>query len=58
MKNLIANLTLITSVVLWVFGVDYIPVMAVLGLPLLLCALSLWVRWSNLAKRIIYGKSL
>jgi hypothetical protein len=58
MKNFIANLTLIASVVLWVFGVDYIPVMAVLGFPLLLCALSLWVRWSNLAKRIIYGKSL
>lgn len=36
-------------------GVDAAPILKVLGLPMLIGAVMLWVRWSNIAKRLIEG---
>lgn len=37
---------------LWVMGVDYMPVMKVLGLPLFVGAFALWVNWSNTFRKV------
>jgi uncharacterized membrane protein YvlD (DUF360 family) len=51
MKNRLVSLgvdaLLIAVMLLWVVGVDYMPVMKVLGLPLFIGAFALWVNWSN-----------
>lgn len=38
---------LVAVMLLWVVGVDYMPVMKVLGLPLFIGAFALWVNWSQ-----------
>jgi uncharacterized membrane protein YvlD (DUF360 family) len=53
MKNIIANIVMVVAILLWVVGVDYTPIMKVLGLPLCLLAFCLWVKWSDIAKRWI-----
>ena len=53
MKNFIANTVLIAAILIWVIGVDYTPIMKVLGLPICIIAFYLWVKWSNIAKRWI-----
>jgi hypothetical protein len=54
MKSFIANLALIASGLLWVIGVDYMPFMRVLGLPLFILAFANWVKhsdtWAKLSK--------
>jgi hypothetical protein len=53
MKELLANLTLIAVGLLWVIGVDSMPFMKVLGLPLFVCAAVYWMKNSSIAKRVI-----
>ena len=43
---------LVAVALIWVVGVDYMPVMKVLGLPLLIGAFALWVNWSQSWKRL------
>lgn len=52
MKTIVSNCLLVAVMLLWVVGVDYMPVMKVLGLPLFIGAFALWVNWSNSWKRI------
>lgn len=53
MKTIVSNVLLVAVMLLWVVGVDYMPVMKVLGLPLFIGAFALWVNCSDTAKRII-----
>ena len=53
MKELIYNLALIIAGLLWAIGVDSMPFMKVLGLPLFVCAIAYWVKHSSIAKRVI-----
>ena len=53
MKELIYNLALIIAGLLWVIGVDSLPFMKVLGLPLFVCAMVYWVKHSRIAKNIM-----
>lgn len=46
-KSVFASALLVAIMLLWVVGVDYMPVMKVLGLPLFIGAFVLWVNWSN-----------
>ena len=43
---------LVAVMLLWVVGVDSMPVMKVLGLPLFILAFALWVNWSQSWKRL------
>lgn len=52
MKSLFANVLLVAVMLLWVVGVDYMPVMKVLGLPLLIGAFALWVNWSETFRKL------
>jgi hypothetical protein len=52
MKTIVSNVLLVAVMLLWVVGVDYMPVMKVLGLPLFIGAYALWVRWSPVANQL------
>lgn len=56
MKNRLVSLgvdaLLVASMLLWVVGVDYMPVMKVLGLPLFIGAFTLWVNWSQTFRKV------
>lgn len=52
MKSLLANVLLVAVILLWVVGVDYMPVMKVLGLPLFIGAFALWVNWSKTFRKV------
>ena len=52
MKTIVSNVLLVAVMLLWVVGVDYMPVMKVLGLPLLIAAFALWVNWSNTFRKV------
>ena len=52
MKTIISNCLLVAVMLLWVVGVDYMPVMKVLGLPLLIAAFALWVKWSKTFRKV------
>lgn len=43
---------LVAVMLLWVVGVDYMPVMKVLGLPLFIGAFALWVNWSETFRKL------
>lgn len=43
---------LVAVMLLWVVGVDYMPVMTVLGLPLFIGAFALWVNWSKTFRKV------
>lgn len=43
---------LVAVMLLWVVGVDYMPVMKVLGLPLFIGAFALWVNWSMTFRKL------
>ena len=43
---------LVAVMLLWVVGVDYMPVMKVLGLPLFIAAFALWVNWSSTFRKV------
>lgn len=47
MRSFIANCNLIGCALLWIIGVDYMPIMKVLGLPLLILAFANWVKHSD-----------
>lgn len=51
-KSILASALLIAVVLLWVVGVDYFPVMKVLGLPLFIGAFTLWVNWSSTFRKL------
>ncbi len=53
MKNIVSNIVLLAAMFGWALGVEYAPVMKVMGLPMLLLAFMLWRRWSDIAKRLI-----
>ena len=53
MKTIVSNVLLVAVILLWVVGVDYMPVMQVLGLPLFIGAFALWAKFSDTAKKII-----
>ena len=40
MKTIVSNVLLVAVMLLWVVGVDYMPVMKVLGLPLFIAAFA------------------
>jgi hypothetical protein len=43
---------LVAVALLWVVGVDYMPVMKVLGLPLFIGAFALWANWSRTFRKL------
>lgn len=43
---------LVAVMLLWVVGVDSMPVMKVLGLPSLIGAFALWVNWSETFRKL------
>ena len=53
MKNIVSNIVLLAAMFGWALGVEFAPVMKVMGWPMLLLAFMLWRRWSNIAKRLI-----
>jgi hypothetical protein len=56
MKNRLVSLgvdaLLVAVALLWVVGVDYMPVMKVLGLPLFIGAFALWANWSRTFRKL------
>lgn len=52
MKTIVSNCLLVAVMLLWVVGVDYMPVMKVLGFPLFICAFALWVNWSSTFRKV------
>ena len=52
MKTIVSNCLLVAVMLLWVVGVDYMPVMKVLGLPLFIGAFALWVNWSKTFRKV------
>lgn len=52
MKTIVSNVLLVAVMLLWVVGVDYMPVMKVLGLPLFIGAFALWVNWSKTFRKL------
>ena len=52
MKTVVSNVLLVAVLLLWVVGVDYMPVMKVLGVPLLIGAFALWVNWSSTFRKV------
>ena len=52
MKTIVSNVLLVAVMLLWVVGVDYMPVMKVLGLPLFIGAFALWVNWSSTFRKL------
>lgn len=58
MKTIVSNCLLVAVILLWVVGVDYMPVMQVLGFPLFICAFALWANFSDTAKKIIGYENL
>ena len=52
MKTIASNCLLVAVMLLWVVGVDYMPVMKVLGLPLFIGAFALWVNWSSTFRKV------
>lgn len=52
MKTIVSNCLLVAVILLWVVGVDDMPVMKVLGLPLFIGAFALWVNWSKTFRKV------
>ena len=56
MKNRLVSLgvdlLLIAVMLLWVVGVDSMPILKVLGLPLFIGAFALWVNWSKTFRKL------
>ena len=52
MKTVVSNVLLVAVMLLWVVGVDYMPFMKVLGLPLFVGAFALWVNWSKTVRKV------
>lgn len=52
MKTIVSNVLFVAVMLLWVVGVDYMPVMKVLGLPLFIGAFALWVNWSETFRKL------
>lgn len=59
MKNFMSNVILIAVSLLWIIGVDSMPVMKVLGFPLFILAFCFWVKhstgWKKLSRFIDDG---
>lgn len=53
MKSLFANVLFVAVGLLWIVGVDYMPIMKVLGLPLFIGAFALWANWSKTFRKLI-----
>ena len=51
-KSILANMLLIGVGLSWIIGVDSIPVMKVLGLPLFIGAMVVWFKYSNTWKSV------
>jgi hypothetical protein len=51
-KSILANMLLIGVGLSWIIGVDSIPVMKVLGLPLFIGAMMVWFKYSNTWKSV------
>lgn len=52
MKTIVSNCLLVAVMLLWVVGVDYMPFMKVLGLPLFIGAFALWANWSETFRKL------
>ena len=46
-KTILSNVLLIGVGLLWIIGVDSMPFMKALGLPLFIGAMSIWFKYSN-----------
>ena len=46
-KTILSNMLLIGVGLLWIIGVDSMPFMKALGLPLFIGAMSIWFKYSN-----------
>ena len=53
MKTIVSNVLLVAVILLWVVGVDYYPIMRVLGVPLVIVAVWLWVNWGGMSRRLM-----
>lgn len=52
MKSSLSNLLLVSTMLIWVIGVDSMPIMRVLGLPMTLLAFSNFVKYSNVWRKV------
>ena len=46
-KSILSNMLLIGVGLFWIIGVDSMPFMKALGLPLFIGAMSIWFKYSN-----------
>ena len=51
-KSILANMLLIGVGLSWIIGVDSMPIMKVLGLPLFIGAMVVWFKYSNTYKKL------
>lgn len=51
-RELLLNLLLVVVGLIWIIGVDYYPILKVLGFPMYLGAIIIWINYSNTYKRI------
>lgn len=52
MKTIVSNVLLVAVMLLWVVGVDYMPIMKALGLPLFIGAFALCANWSKTFRKL------
>ena len=50
-KSILSNMLLIGAGLFWIIGVDSMPFMKVLGLPLFIGAIMVWFKYSNAWKK-------
>lgn len=51
-RELLLNLLLVIVGLIWIIGVDYYPILKVLGCPMYFGAIVIWINYSNTYKKI------
>lgn len=51
-KELLLNLLLVIVGLIWIIGVDYYPILTILGCPMYLCVVIIWINYSSTYKKI------
>lgn len=51
-KSAVSTMLVVGSIVLWVGCVDSIPIFKVIGAPMLIGTVALWIKWSNGYKKL------
>ena len=50
-KGIFADIVLASVALIWIVGVDHIPVLRVVGFPTMILAIVLWTKWSPRAEK-------